>query len=240
MSSFKEWTLLTEMNCMLYLYHVNSFAYHKLDHEMIIGRTTGDLLFANDAAMSGKHAKVTIENGAVIVEDLGSKNLTMVNHSQIQSNVPIKIKLYTLIEIGSQQFIVSDTNNISIETLNSVLDLVKSKPVNSTEKTKTNIEIKTIDSSLSLDSQISNKEKMITQTESDLTVYIENANKEMEKLNALKEEIVSGLKLKKDEASKKITVLTLEVENLKAEALRLKTELEIKKKKIINIKDIVD
>lgn len=46
------------------------------DDGVVIGREVGDILFADDGFVSGRHASIRLENGKPILEDLGSSNGT--------------------------------------------------------------------------------------------------------------------------------------------------------------------
>lgn len=218
---------------MLYLYHVNTFAYHELKDEILIGRTSGQLVFSDDGRMSGKHALITAQevNGQIVVqiEDQGSKNLSVVNRIQIPSFQKIRIKPLSLMEVGSQQFILTENKTMSLETLNEVMDHHMNKAIVKLEKerTSTNVNVPPI-----FQDPIQAKEKTLAGLEKEFQVFEQNARVELAKLDEAREKI----KTKRAELAKVITTLKHEVSVAKAE----KTELENKKKKIINLKDIAD
>jgi hypothetical protein len=220
---------------LLYLYHVNTFAYHELKELFLIGRTTGNLVFADDGRMSGKHAIISVQdfNGQVIVqiEDQGSKNLSVVNRIQIPSFQKIRIKPLSLLEIGSQQFILTENKTMSIETLNAVMDRHMNKVIVKIEKEKTSADINVPPA---FQDPIVTKEKTLAGLEKELQELEQNARAELAKLDEAREKIITATKTKKSELSKHITNLKNEVNAAKAE----KNELEKKMKKIINLKDI--
>lgn len=53
-----------------------SRAYPIGDDGVVIGREVGDILFADDGFVSGRHAAIRLENGKPVLEDLGSSNGT--------------------------------------------------------------------------------------------------------------------------------------------------------------------
>jgi hypothetical protein len=58
------------------------------------------------------------------------------------------------------------------------------------------------------------------------------------KLEEAKEKVIVKAKSKKAEMIKVISALQLAVERMKEEMLKVKAEIELKKKKIINLKDL--
>jgi hypothetical protein len=61
---------------------------HPVDGELILGREQGSAdLVIDDPGVSRRHARVTPDNGGVIVEDLGSSNGTYVNGERISAPV---------------------------------------------------------------------------------------------------------------------------------------------------------
>ena len=220
---------------MLYLYHVNTFAYHELKDEFLIGRTTGQLVFADDGRMSGKHAIITsqIVNGQALaqIEDQGSKNLSVVNRIQIPPHQKIRIKPLSLLEIGSQQFILTENKTMSLETLNEVMDHHMNKVIVKLEKEKTQTNMDVPPAFLD---PIVAKEKKLEELEKELQILEQNARVELAKLDEAREKIITAAKSKKAILSKEITSIKTEVNAAKAE----KQELEKKLKKVINIKDL--
>ena len=110
---------------MYYLYHVNTYVYFEIKHELVIGRTEGVLVFKDDAILSGKHLKFHLDPAGstfpVMVEDLDSKNRSCVDRKQLIPNYKTRLKLYSMIEIGKQTFIVTD-GNLKINEINDILE----------------------------------------------------------------------------------------------------------------------
>lgn len=230
---------------MFYLYHVNTFVFHEIKDQIIIGRTTGELVFNEDNNMSGKHAQVTLDSqnsSSLMIEDLGSKNLTIVNRVQIPSLTPTKLNVHSVIEIGAQQFIVTDSNTMTLESLNSILETSKYRPVGNPlkDKTHTNLNLKPIQIPESFENRIAAKEKQLIDGASELKLFEEKTLQELAKIDNLKEKLLHQLKTKKLENAKLSLSLEKDIELLKEEAQKIRQEFEIKKKKVINLKDIVD
>lgn len=110
----------------IYLFHVNDWKYFEFTDGSIIGRTHGDLVYANDGNMSGKHARIHIKDvegeKKVFVEDLSSKNGTLIDRGQIPAEKMIQIKLNSLLEVGSQRFILTERTDLKIEYVNTILN----------------------------------------------------------------------------------------------------------------------
>lgn len=69
---------------------------------MIIGRETGDVILATDSAASKQHARITVGENAIWVEDLGSTNGTWVNQHRIGKKV--MLNKADLLVIGQTRF----------------------------------------------------------------------------------------------------------------------------------------
>ncbi len=80
-----------------------------IEKEIIIGRGEDCTLTIKDNALSRKHLKIYIEDGAIRIKDLGSKNGTFVNRKRIQE---------TLLKDGDE--IIAGKNIFRIEILNNI------------------------------------------------------------------------------------------------------------------------
>jgi pSer/pThr/pTyr-binding forkhead associated (FHA) protein len=220
---------------LLYLYHVNTFAYHELKADFLIGRTAGNLVFGDDGRMSGKHAIVSYQviNGQtmVYIEDQGSKNLSVVNRIQIPSFQKIRIKALSLLEIGSQQFILTENKTMSLETLNEVMDHHMNRVIVKLEKEKTSTNVNVPQT---FQDPIVAKEKKLEGLEKELQLLDQNTRAELAKLDEAREKLINTAKAKMAVLSKEIMTIKSEVNAAKTE----KQELENKMKKVINIKNI--
>jgi hypothetical protein len=73
---------------------------HPVDGELILGREDGTAdLVLDDPGVSRRHARVLPENGAVIVEDLGSSNGTYVNGERISG--PVELGAGDEVQVGA-------------------------------------------------------------------------------------------------------------------------------------------
>ncbi len=71
---------------------------------MIIGREDADITVAGDTEMSRRHARLRVEDGRVLVEDLGSTNGTFVGGRRITS--PVWLDSDTELELGLSRMTV--------------------------------------------------------------------------------------------------------------------------------------
>ncbi len=192
--------------------------------------------------MSGKHAQVSVETdgaeNSIYVEDLGSKNFTIVNRAEIHPNQKTKIKIYNLLEIGDQQFVVTDTKEVKLNDLNEMIKRHLSRSI-----LKINLEV-VHPGPLAAPVEIPPfellkiKEAQILQLQNDILLVEQGAESELLKLEEAKEKVIVKAKSKKAEMIKVISALQLAVERMKEEMLKVKAEIELKKKKIINLKDL--
>ncbi len=67
-----------------------------------VGRQSSDVLIT-DATISRNHATITLENGSVTVEDLGSSNGTKVGDKRIGANQPTNAPAGTVLKFGNWQ-----------------------------------------------------------------------------------------------------------------------------------------
>lgn len=109
---------------ILYLYHVNTGKYSIIRDSMVIGRTTGHLVFNDDNSMSGQHTQIELDraNNKVLVEDMNSKNHTILDRVEIPPGEKIHMKLYSLLETGQQKFILFDNRNASKDMIDHILE----------------------------------------------------------------------------------------------------------------------
>lgn len=117
---------------MKYLFHVNEITYIRLERTFTIGRTNADFNYS-DGKLSSKHICVYVEDDQYFIEDLGSKNRTTLNRVEIPPHEKKPLKIWSYIEIGNQQFIFTDRNNLSIEEINNIVDSNRNKQVKKLE-----------------------------------------------------------------------------------------------------------
>ena len=60
------------------------------DGENIIGRTGTGIIGLESSSVSRQHARLTVTNGAAMLEDLGSKNGTWIGPAQVTGPTPLK------------------------------------------------------------------------------------------------------------------------------------------------------
>ncbi len=229
---------------MVYLYHMNARIYYELAELVVVGRTNGNIICAEDGRMSGKHAQFcleTIENKEVVyVQDLGSKNRTSINRSEIPPNQKVKVKMYNLIEIGDQRFVVTQNKDVNIADLDVAIgrllekELIKLEAAG-TEAAQSAPLTATGPTTYEL---VKIKEAKILELHNAITTLELNAKTELRNLEEVKEKIISNAKLKIGEHSKVLIALKTEVEQMKIQDAKVKLDLEQKKKKIINLKDL--
>ena len=62
----------------------------KYINELVVGRDSANDIMLNEPSVSGKHAKIYLEEGSVFIEDLRSLNGTFVNGKRVEGRVKIK------------------------------------------------------------------------------------------------------------------------------------------------------
>ena len=220
---------------------MNQLKYYEIADQLTIGRTTGEIICSEDGRMSGKHAQVTLdkvgETNTVYIQDLGSKNRTIVGRAEIIPNIKIQLKMYCLIEVGDQQLILTDNTNMNVQDASEMIEKHLKKPTVKLETEELTPKVPVI-VEVNLFEQMQKKEGRIAQIQNDITSLEQSARNELQKLDEAKEKIVTNAKAKKLELSNIMTVLKMEVSETKVELARMKTEMEQKKKKIINLKDL--
>ena len=226
---------------MLYLYHVNSLAYFDLVDQVTIGRTTGEVICAGDGRMSGKHAEITVETfddrQVIYIQDLGSKNSTIVNRAEIAPYQKIKIKMYWLLEVGDQKFVVTENKNVNIQDLNEMIDKNLKRSVIKLVSDGS-IPPSLPDSKAAPFELVQKKEALILQILKDLGGLEKSAQNEILKLEEAKEKIILNVVKRKAELSKRLVLLQTEVDEKKVEIAKINAEHELKIKKIINLNDL--
>lgn len=117
----------------MFLYHVNTFTYHPVQDGMILGRTTGNIVMEEDKKLSGQHVRIMVEvaegKQQIFVQDLNSKNRTVLDRSEIQPMVKVKVKPHSLLEIGHQKFIFTYQDRLQIADINYIIEEHGRKPI---------------------------------------------------------------------------------------------------------------
>src|SRR5665647_1380451 len=106
---------------MYYLYHINGLNYIEIRDGMCFGRNNGTKTFPDDHKMSGEHCRFKTNGDDVYVEDLNSKNRTVLDRIELIPGKQIQMKLMGVLEAGSQRFIMTD-HNLTIQEINDILN----------------------------------------------------------------------------------------------------------------------
>ena len=226
---------------LLYLYHINTLTFYEVVDQITMGRTTGDIVCVDDGRMSGKHAQVTLDATESVpclyIQDLGSKNFTIINRIEIEPHKKTKLKMFNLIEVGDQRFVVTESKDINLQDLSEMTNKLMSKPILKFAQEE-KISLARPTQSITPYEQVQRQEAQIVELKSEIVSLEQAAKGELIKLEEMKEKIIVKAKAKRQELSIIITTLQCSVDELKAQMAIHKTEIEQKKKKIINLKDM--
>jgi hypothetical protein len=191
----------------LYLYCLNTFEYIPLTDGLTFGRNKGQINFSEDPRMSGLHAKITIkeDNGVpqAYIEDLNSKNRTMVDHVEIDPYQLQRLVKHTVVQMGDIKMFLTDKTNYDILEINEIAERVESKPVVKLEGRKLIQEIhgkvaKKVD-------ELKTEQSMITLAINETNKKIQFENDKIKQIDTLKVEF-----LKKQEEERKAYFETLD------------------------------
>lgn len=235
---------------MLYLYHVNTFSYVELKDNFIIGRSTGDLVIP-DSGLSGKHAQLMVDQvdgkRALVVMDLGSKNRTALNRAELIPNQKYPVDSNSYLELGGQAFIITDRKTMSIGEINEIVEHYCSKDTIKLEGVKLVHDLKEkmkgevsrlVDTETCMNQGISELEAQLTKVQTDMSQLSLNLERELKKLDEAKVRLMEQAKAKKEELVKKAAETKLQIEAHKAQIEKIRQDVELKKKKIINLKAV--
>jgi predicted component of type VI protein secretion system len=76
--------------------------------EIVIGRDAGNIIAINDAEISRKHAKLTLQNSTYLLQDLGSTNGTFINGQRITT--PQELKPGDSVTLGENIVLMYETS----------------------------------------------------------------------------------------------------------------------------------
>ncbi len=76
--------------------------------EVVIGRSRECQIRFEDPSVSRRHARVFLDYGEAVIEDLGSPNGTLVNRQRVAS--PLRLKTGDSIQIGTEKIRVIETS----------------------------------------------------------------------------------------------------------------------------------
>ncbi|MBX3020896.1 MAG: FHA domain-containing protein [Bdellovibrionales bacterium] len=72
--------------------------------EVVIGRTSGDLLFPNDSKLSNQHCRIVMTPQGLAIHDMNSANGTTVDGQRLTPETVFTFKAGHTLEIGAQTF----------------------------------------------------------------------------------------------------------------------------------------
>jgi pSer/pThr/pTyr-binding forkhead associated (FHA) protein len=221
---------------------VNSIKYYELTDKLLIGRNSGEIQFPSDSKMSGRHALISFDKESspikITIQDLDSKNKTILNREELPPLELVPLKFFALIEIGEQLFVITETNDINLQLLDEMIKKQLKRPLSLKSSTDQNKQ----EDQKKLDvfknpNLILMREKEIEDIKKEIAQVEQNAKSKIAELDEAKEAIIKEAKSELFDLSKKLKSLQLEVSSIKEEQERLKSDIEQKKKKIINLKD---
>ena len=67
-----------------------------------IGREGCEVNIVADRRISRRHVEISVQGGEIMIADLGSRNGTYLNDTQLTPNVPVPVKSFMTIRLGSQ------------------------------------------------------------------------------------------------------------------------------------------
>lgn len=224
---------------MFYLYHINTFTYYDLKTDFVIGRTSGELVIP-DGRLSGQHARISLEDSSYYIEDLESKNRTILNRTEIIPHEKVKLLKDSFLELGNQSFIITESKNLTVEEVNLIIDKNQSKQVMKAEGVKLVREMKEklqqeIQKSTDLQNEVSeeieNNAKLIAEQQALILHYYEARDKELQRLEKEKEMVLHTTEAQVGSVKLLITVYESAIEELKKKNAELAEEHEKKVKR---------
>lgn len=234
---------------MLYFYHVNNFCYmNNVESGFIVGRTTGDLIIP-DSGLSGKHAQFIIEQDGndrtIYVIDLGSKNRTSVNRTEIMPNTKVRLQDGALVEFGGQAFIITSSKNLTFEKVNALLDTHRSKPIVKLEGVKAVFDLKErikeevgklAGNEIALQTEINNREASIQQVMQEMLSLDKNLEAEFRKMEETKARMIAEVQEQKNGLNDKVKAIRSEIAVIAEKKNKITAEIEKKKVKFSGTK----
>lgn len=88
----------------LYLVHEETGQRYPLDHEVVIGRSGGEIIFADDTQMSSQHCRIFHTPHGLAVNDLGSSNGTVMDGVLLDPDKNYAFKPGSSLLVGQQVF----------------------------------------------------------------------------------------------------------------------------------------
>lgn len=232
---------------MFYLYHVNALNYHELKTYFEIGRTQGDLVIGTDSLLSSRHVKFSrqeTENQIhYFVEDLGSKNKSLLDRNELKPNSPVKVNLNSVLEIGNQKFIFTKNNHLQILEVNTILDENEKRVVIKLEGKKLIEDLKDkmkseVTNLLILEEKYQNEikalESKILEHQNKINQFLEMEKIELQKLDEQKKRITEQVQMKTNELKQQMISSTNEISTLQRNIAEIELKKAEKEQKIAN------
>lgn len=94
----------------LFLVHQETGQRYPVGEEVVLGRTSGDILFPDDPKVSTQHARVLKTPKGVAVHDLGSSNGTSIDGNKLDPKKVYVFKAGSVLSLGSQQLKLTEVS----------------------------------------------------------------------------------------------------------------------------------
>ncbi|OFZ56406.1 MAG: hypothetical protein A2428_15660 [Bdellovibrionales bacterium RIFOXYC1_FULL_54_43] len=98
---------MSKLRIAFYLYDNVDRKFIPLQHDLICGRTEGDLQFPEDTLLSRKHCLFSVQGQVVTIRDLNSTNRTRVNSLELQPGKDRRLQINDVIELGKRRLILT-------------------------------------------------------------------------------------------------------------------------------------
>ena len=232
---------------MIYLYHVNGLEYYELPDNFEVGRTQGSLIIDTDSLLSSRHIKIfqqQSENQILyFVEDLGSKNRSLLDRVELTPNSPVKVNPNSVLEIGSQKFIFTKNNRLQILEINEILDRNNEKIVSKIEGKKLIEELKgkmktevtnLIVMEEKYQNEIKSLESKILECQNKINEILERERLEYQKLEEQKKKIADQVQLKTNELKQLIVTVNNQISTIQLSIEELRVKKSEKEQKLAN------
>lgn len=223
----------------MYLYHINTLTYVDLREDAVFGRTTGDIIIP-DQMLSGKHCKIHVKGAELFLEDLGSKNRTILNRTEIIPFELMKLSKNFFIEIGGQSFIVTEVKTLSLEDIHDLIDRNQKKQVMRLEgvklvlamKDQLQADITKLQTTKSDNLQkIENKLQNISGQEAQVLEVLAQRDGEIQRLDQEKEKLLMKTNAAVSDINAEISKLKNDIAELTNQNVTVEADLEAKFKK---------
>lgn len=207
---------------------------------MIFGRSDGTKTFPDDNKMSSEHCRFHIINDEVYVEDMNSKNRTVLDRMEIIPGKKIVIRLDSMLEVGSQRFILTD-RNLRLQDINGIVNEQTSHQITKLESLKLAMDLndrnisdveKMMGTQEELNAQIIEKRVRIGDSQKRIIQLAKETEARLNELEAQKMEILSATSDEEKKLQDEMNKLANDVNVLRTQLAKLTSGIEIKRKKI--------